>query len=355
MAAGSKKQRRRLCRLLLLLAILAGAGWLGWAWFFPAPADASPAAIGRWLAKRDLSRVSDQTRLALVDRLQELLLAESGMAAFPDPRPDDLERLAGNVELLSHVWFLARGSEYQNSPPQERMSFLRQQVDAVTVWGEFDNQLQDQLRRNAGQQLETSRLRLLDDIDSWILAEPADQQEGLRHALHDAVLCWLATSDLGDQEMALRQEAAERISSALDSGAADAADRLELDAQHQDRVLRNSWLLLEAWFRNRSLEFSDLPIQQRGPFIEKQLDKVAGWQLDRVMVIGDADEPAGSRPADARLLEVVSQILAQLPDWIERAPEQERDAVAHLAEELKHSLATYMLKRALPDLLPGFP
>ncbi|MEE2684931.1 MAG: hypothetical protein VYB09_01360 [Planctomycetota bacterium] len=355
MAPGPPKQRRWLWRLLLLLAVLAGAGWLGWTWFYPAPADASPAAIGRWLAKRDLSRVSTPTRLALVNRLQELLLAEAGMSVFPDPRPDDLERLAGNVELLSHVWFLARGREYQHSPPQQRISFLRQQVDAVTVWGEFDKQLQDQLRRNAGQQPETSRLRLLDDIDSWILAEPADQQEGLRHALHDAVLCWLATSDLGEQEMTLRQEAAERISSALDSGAADAADRLTLDAQHQDRLLRNSWLLLEAWFRNRAMEFSELPVQQRIPFIEKQLDKVAGWQLDRVMVIGNADVPAESRPADTRLLEVISQLLAQLPDWIERAPVQQQESLAQLAEELKRSLVTYMLKQALPELLPGFP
>ncbi|MDP7206695.1 MAG: hypothetical protein QGH11_14065, partial [Pirellulaceae bacterium] len=109
------------------------------------------------------------------------------------------------------------------------------------------------------------------------------------------------------------------------------------------------------WFRNRSLEFADLPIQQRIPFIEKQLDQVASWQLDRVMVIGNADEPAESRPADSRLLEVVSQLLAQLPDWIERAPEHQQEALAQLAEELKRSLVTYMLKQALPELLPGFP
>jgi hypothetical protein len=353
MASSSRPGRRWL--LLLLLTFLGTAGWLAWTRFYPPPADASAAAIGRWLAKRDLSQVSHDTQLALVDRLQQLLMAEAGPAAFPEADADDLENLTANMHLLSQVWFLARAREYQQYPPAGRMPFLRQQVDAVVVWGDFDNQLQDRLRRHAGLEPETSRLRLLDDIDGWIRAEPTGQQEGLRHALHDAVLCWLATSEVREQEMSIRREAAERISSALDSGAAEAAGRLELNTQHQDRLLLNSWLLLEAWFRNRAEEFSNLPVRQRTRFIEDQLDKVSSWQLDRVMVIDSGEETAVPRPDDARLLEVVSQLLAQFPDWIERAPPEERDAVAHLAEELKHNLAIYMLKKALPDFLPGLP
>jgi hypothetical protein len=353
MASSSRPGRRWL--LLLLLTFLGTAGWLAWTRFFPPPADASAAAIGRWLAKRDLSQVSHDTQLALVDRLQQLLMAEAGPAAFSEADPDDLEKLTANMHLLSQVWFLARAREYQQYLPAARMPYLRQQVDAVVVWGDFDNQLQDRLRQHAGLESETSRLRLLDDIDGWIRAEPAGQQEGLRHALHDAVLCWLATSEVREQEMSIRREAAERISSALDSGAATAAGRLELNTQHQDRLLRNSWLLLEAWFRNRAEEFSNLPVRQRTRFIEDQLDKVSSWQLDRVMVIDSSEETAVPRPDDARLLEVVSQLLAQFPDWIEQAPPEERDAVAHLAEELKHNLAIYMLKKVLPDFLPGLP
>ena len=164
---------------------------------------------------------------------------------------------------------------------------------------------------------------------------------------------WLTTFE--HWSWSIRREAAERISSALDSGAAEAADRLELDPQHQDRLLQNSWLLMEAWFRNRAEEFSSLPIQQRIPFIESQLDMVAGWQLDRVMVIESGKEHKPPRSEEARLLETVSQLLAQLPDWNERAPEEERDAVAHLARELKHHLAIYMLKKAISNLLPGLP
>ena len=73
------------------------------------------------------------------------------------------------------------------------------------------------------------------------------------------------------------------------------------------------------------------------------------------MVISADGEQENPRPPQARLLEVVSQLLAQLPDWITATPEDQRDAVAHLAEELKHNLATYMLKKTLPDLLPGTP
>ena len=122
-----------------------------------------------------------------------------------------------------------------------------------------------------------------------------------------------------------------------------------MNAQQNDRVLENAWLLLEAWFRNRSLQFVGLPIEQRGAFIESQLDKVSSWGLDRVMIL-DPTQEGTDRPPQVRLLEVVSQLLARLPDWIATTPEEQRDAVAHLAEELRHNLATYMIKKTLPNL-----
>ena len=135
---------------ILLLAILTTSAWFTWSRLFPSPATASPAAIGRWLAKRDLSRASTDTQLALVDRLQELLLAETGLEAFPEASPADLEQLAENVKLLSRAWFLERGEAYQQVGAGERMPFLRLQVDTVITWGEFDNQLQARRRRLAG-------------------------------------------------------------------------------------------------------------------------------------------------------------------------------------------------------------
>ena len=355
MTSDPRSGRKWFYRTLLLLVVLCLSGWLTWTSIFPAPATASPAAIGRWLAKRDLSRTSSATQLALVERLQQLLLVETGLAAFPPPAPDDLEQIDANVQLLSRAWFLDRSDAYQQVMLGDRMPFLRHQVDVVIAWGEFDNQLQARRRRQAGLEPENNKLHLLDDIDGWIVAEPSARHEGLRHALHDAVLCWLATSDMADQPMSMRQEAADRIALALDGGAASAADRLELNAQHRDRLLKNAWLLMEAWFRNRSVEFVSLPIMKRVPFIEDQLDNVSSWGLDRVMVISADGEQGNSRPPQARLLEVVSQLLAQFPDWIAATPEDQRDAVAHLAEELKHNLATYMLKKTLPDLLPGTP
>ena len=353
MAHSSRSGRTWFFRTILLLVVLSASAWLAWTSIFPTPATASPTAIGRWLAKRDLSRASSATQLALIDRLQELLLAEAGLAASPESNPDDLDQLVANVQLLSRTWFLDRSEAYQQVRVDDRMPYLRQQVDTVIAWGEFDNQLQAKRRRLAGLEPDINKLHLLDDIDGWIMAEPTDRHERLRHGLHDAVLCWLATSDVADQPMSMRQEAADRIALALDEGAASAADRLEMTAQHRNRLLQNAWLLMEAWFRNRSLQFVSLPIEQRVPFIEDQLDKVSSWGLDRVMVIGDSGENTTPRPAQFRLLEVISQLLAQLPEWIEKTPEDQRDAVAHLAEELKHNLAAYILKKTLPDLVPG--
>ena len=104
---------------------------------------------------------------------------------------------------------------------------------------------------------------------------------------------------------------------------------------------------MEAWFQNRADEFVELPFEERAKFMEDQLDKVASWQLEKIL----ATEPGSGLP-NGELLTVVTQLLALIPEWIERAPADQQQRLQHLADELRHSLAGYLL-RSLPSLLKG--
>jgi hypothetical protein len=339
-------------RIILLAGLLAIAGRIGWTIVFPHPSGASAAALGRWLVMRDLSGVGADTQLALVDRLQDLLGDQDVMDAFPEPSPDQLERLVTNVDLLSRVWFLARARRYQEIPDNQRMEYLQRQVDAVMVWGEFDNQVHQERRRQAGLEPSTDKpLRLLDSINDWIEAEAETEQAELQQSVYDAVLCWLVTSDVSEYEMRMRRAAADRIASVLDEGAAASADRLELTSTHQEQLEDNAWLLFEAWFRNRAIEFAGLSSDDHVAYIEARLDNVSNWGLERVLVSDGSGAEAGAQSSQARLFQVVGELMAQLPDWVERAPGDERAAFENLAGQIKSNLMPYLLKKALPDLL----
>jgi hypothetical protein len=335
---------RRLLVVTLLLAIIAAAGWRI---TFPDPQTASVAGLRRWLVLRDLSQQSDETVLALVDRLQVLLLSEDSTGSIAEATDAQLKRLGANIDILSHAWFLARARYYQTLDRTQGLNYLSEQIDAVLAWGELDDQIQTQLRIANKEPPAASTLRLLDQIDSWVQKEPDNQRKQLENARADAVLVWLATSDLEEYEMSVRRAVVERITVELELGSGDAADRLPLTDAHRAQLLDSAWLLMEAWFQNRADEFVELPFEERAKFMEDQLDKVASWQLEKIL----ATEPGSGLP-NGELLTVVTQLLALIPEWIERAPADQQQRLQHLADELRHSLAGYLL-RSLPSLLEG--
>lgn len=180
-------------RIAVATVLILATAAVAWRVTFPDPATASVGGLRRWLVLRDLSYQSDETQLALVDRLQALLLSESDIGSMTEASDTQLEQLGANIDILSRVWFRARAQDYQALEAHERVAFLSQQLDAVLAWGEMDDQIQQQIRAAQNAPPAASTLRLLDQIDLWIQHEPETSREKLEQTREDAVLCWLAT------------------------------------------------------------------------------------------------------------------------------------------------------------------
>ena len=123
------------------IAILAVAGTAGWQWYFqlPAPQRATNQQVLRWLVFKDLEQESLETRVALVDRLQEMP-AESfnqNQGGKPQLSASYRERLKRNAKLLQADWFEHRCRQYANCEMERRLQFLEAQLEAVLRWSEL--------------------------------------------------------------------------------------------------------------------------------------------------------------------------------------------------------------------------
>lgn len=334
--------KKKISIVALAVVLLSGVATFGqWRWFvgaYPSVTETQSDKLAYWLALVDLESQPVSVRRELIDRLQtELNQGWSPLSDGQDEAGADLDRyqlvIADNIEILTRDWFYYRCEQYEGiNQPQQRLEFVGPQVNTVLLWADIYSQVQ-----NHGQQAsEQNAFELFDKLDGWIDEADSEQRDALTRGIHHSVLYWLGANSVDELALETRRELAERIAAALGGGAGSSAELLELTSRHQQQLQANAFSLVEVWLLNRALEFVELSPARQEAYLDKQLETVKDWELEKVLAGGSQNTAAGSQ------MQLV-QLMGNLAVWAERAPEEHRASYKILTSSLRQ----YALKKVL--------
>lgn len=341
--------RRRRLFALVILACLAAAGCSTWLMVFqlPHPRSANRDQLLRWLVLRDVANESEEIQIALIDRIEEELLAgieiDDGDQTVSRKYVD---RLNANSIQLQSVWFHRRVIDYANCKPDQRIGFLQRQIQVVAQWSVLQGQIYkwwDKSDLNPSEYQEKSVVEFFDQIDAWMSAQTGERRAQMVKAVQDSVICWLAERDLTEQSVNVRRQLADRIAASLGQQDGLLASGPELDDAQQQVLTRNAALLFEAWFHSQADKVAALEADRRPPYIDGVMDDVMQWGVLELL----SPLSAGSASTTKGLLHLQTQI----DGWIQRAEEETRPRL----QQLKTLVQQRVLIRQLKQMkLPRF-
>jgi hypothetical protein len=344
----------RIHRGILATVLLAALGLSGlavgsyyWLLQLPHPSVATRDQLFRWLVLRDVAAEPPDVQQALVDRLQEELLAGLDANSNAEVLNERLrDQLRENVAALKRVWFELRTAQYAACPDEEKFAFLEQQIAVVAAWSTFQLDLRDgELPPGA-----SPASQFFDDIERWIHEAQGEQHDQMVRGVQDGLVCWLATRSLEEQPMSMRRDLSMRIARELDYGL-DLGSKLgegesSMSAPQRRQLAANGLLLMEAWLGLQAQAYAQLEPAARIDFLDARIDAVEQWNVASLMS-GEAE--ADNRPPDDSTASLAG-LSKQVEIWIDRADPHERDAMRTLADDLR----ARVVWRSLRSLLPSF-
>jgi len=337
-----KKHRGILTVLtLVLLGSMGGAVAVHMLYFrLPDPQTASREGLFRWLLQRDLSHEPRDTQLALVDRFEQEIrsgvpLGDGSAASLSE---DQRRRIAANIELLKHVWFVSRVDGFSARESTQRDAYLDAQIATVAGWSAIDAELARQFDAESHTNRDSATTQWFNQIEQWMAEAPQLQRQQMHRAVRQGVARWLATRDIGNDSFQVRQELARRIARDLNQG-------LRLDQVLHDRseaereqLRANGELLMEAWFHDCAKQYSKLPDSDRADYVDGRLEDVANWGVIELLVAPESLSAAGDVNQFAALTQMVET-------WIQRADPLQQTSL--------RQLYTAVGRRALTRYLRG--
>lgn len=158
------------------LASIAGAAYL-WTTRLPDPLHSDRRQLFRWLATRDLTKESAETRTGLIRRFEEELDLGIDVGQATGEMPSEYRGMFwANVDVLIHQWCVEQVDEYFRLPGDQREAFLEHRIAQVRRWGLVELFA---LRGNRDRKLTTleTYVALEKRVQPWIEeAAPADQK-----------------------------------------------------------------------------------------------------------------------------------------------------------------------------------
>lgn len=325
------RRHRGILTTLALISLVTGGAGTGWYLTFvhlPHPRHASSRQLLRWMVQRDLRAEPHAVRLALADRLEQELrkdLRVRDQAARLSTA--QRKQLRENFQQLKSVWFVSRSRQYVQQPSGQRFAFLQQQMQTIRLLAELH------VGDETSESSEKRKTSFFDDVHSWSnQADEADHQ-CVQRAVHDGVVCWLATGDVHAQTGDTRRELADRIAAALDNGAqADVGYRFSLSQRQRATLRDNAVLLFEAWFQDQAEAYERAPAELRDAFVTRQIQRVNQWGILELLMQADG---ASQKPGSLLKLIGLSKLANR---WIERAGDEDgprmRALFAHVQRQL---------------------
>ena len=132
------KNRRGILWLALLATLLAVGVAAAMPFFrsrLPDPAVANRDELLRWLVTRDLAEETPQTRLLLIQRLQQEFHSGVDWDALKRKTNEaQRKRLWSNIPLLLGPWISDNASAYSQLPQAKRLQFIDNVIDSLMTW-----------------------------------------------------------------------------------------------------------------------------------------------------------------------------------------------------------------------------
>lgn len=353
----SQHRRKWGAAALLLVAALSASGLVLPTLLLPDPSTAGRGAARRWLALGDLAAQPRSVQIALVDRLQytigpEQLLGSDSAPAVPRGWWSKLwaERAARNAQLLERVWFETRAAQYAACPPQQRGEFLRTQVRDLSAWsrvlsGAFAGS-------SEGDAAASGWKRFFADVRRWMDEAAPAQRELQAKAVHDGVLCWLATADVAQLAPAAQQQLAESLVTQLATSsttpqnpsaraAHPRAGRPALSAAEQQQLHDNVLSLGRAWLLGQAQQFAEVQPGARATFLDARLEQLQRLNLGDYVASGHS---VAAVPRSSSWLTLANQ----LPAMSQGLNEPQQQQFQALIAQLQQRFLLRSLKRAWP-------
>ena len=294
----------------------------------PDPHTANRVAVFLGLAVGHVADQPDDWQIALVNRLRSELRSGSAPATTIDLSPSRQQQVEANIEQLKQVWFVDCVERYSVLPPSEREAFLDEQIETVLAWSDLEDSLATTGTGAEGSgEDESAVASFFEDIEHWVGSEQdAELKSRMWNGVHDGIFRWLSTHSLEAQSFHLRQELALLISEQFEDGMTIAPLPAE-KAEEKAQLRANCELLMEAWLRHQSMVYAQLPPSERQAYVRAKVETV--WQSGVVELLTDSDQ------GDVNPI----QMLTLSQQWIQRAPEAEREQLRALLAAVQMQLA----------------
>lgn len=335
--------RHRGTLTLLTLIVLAAVAITGGISVWNAPIDPAMASRGqlmRSLVLRDLSAEPLEAQRAWVDRLQRELQGEFESQGTVQLSERYRQRLAQNVLTLQNVWFRTRTAQYASLPAEQRTPFLLDQLALVASWTKLASVLDSgPVPPEAGTKM------LIQRLEAWLSEAEGTEREQMAAIIRDGTICWLSTTDLAQQPLAVRTELALRLARELDRGSRPAVGSLVADPERQSRLAHNAAQLVEAYVYHLADSYAELPSGERLKFVDNQLATVERWGVAELL----SSAPASGSAHTASRAVAAMELARHTQVWIEHAPPEKKESV----EQFVRAVQARLVWKQLPAWLRG--
>ena len=166
------------------------------------------------------------------------------------------------------------------------------------------------------------------------LTSSAEAQESSQDLVHAMVIRWLSIRDLGlfslNQRIMIADEIMYEIQATVSSESVTSetvSDDLmaSVAVSNVERFQSNIELLMEAWLTGKARRLAELAEDDRLAYVERQLDQILKFPLERLGGYSDSSQATGSLvPAS------ISTWMSRLSVWTERASPEDKPRLRDL-------------------------
>jgi len=143
-------------KLLILISAVSLVTTIGALIFFtqyglPDPACANRQQLFYWLAYKDLSKQSWQTRLILANRLEQECSKDLDWQSVSVSLDETQQnRVWDNIPLLLRPWLVEKARSYARLTVEKRSDYVDRLIDIITAWRGIEKLLPSQIKLSPG-------------------------------------------------------------------------------------------------------------------------------------------------------------------------------------------------------------
>jgi hypothetical protein len=157
------------------------------------PACANRRQLFYWLAYKDLSKQSRQTRLILANRLeQECYKGLDWHSVSVSLDESQQNRVWDNIPLMLRPWLAEKARSYARLTAEKRPDYVDRLIDVITAWRGIEKLLPSQMKLSPGEKTSPGLSNLLcSEIDRIVEESDPPEREQIGELWQALKVRWL--------------------------------------------------------------------------------------------------------------------------------------------------------------------